>query len=120
LKNILRISSIAESATGIAAIIIPSIVIKLLFGIEVSGATLTISRLAGIALLSLGIACWPTQNTTQAARAMFVYNLIVAAYFSYYGVTSDLIGTILWPVAILHFVFAVLLVRGLFKGKQSY
>jgi hypothetical protein len=120
LKTLLLICSATEAATGLALIVIPSIVTQLLLGVAVEGIALTISRLAGLCLISFGIACWPTQNTAQAARAMFIYNLIVAAYFAYYGVTADLIGIILWPVAILHFVFAVLLLRRLIKSKQSY
>ena len=120
MKTLLIICSATEAATGLALIVIPPIVTQLLLGSEVNGVALTVSRFTGMSLLSLGIACWPAQNTAQAARALFVYNLIVSAYFAYYGVTSDLIGIILWPVAILHFVFAVLLLRGLLKGKQSY
>jgi hypothetical protein len=117
LKTLLLICSATEAATGLALIVIPSKVTQLLLGVAVEGIALTISRLAGLCLISFGIACWPAQNTTQAARAMFVYNLIVAAYFSYYGVTADLVGIILWPVAILHFGLAVLLVRGIFNEK---
>ncbi len=120
MKTLLIICSATEAATGLALIVIPSIVTQLLLGVAVDGIALTISRLAGVCLISIGIACWPTENTIQATRAMFVYNLIVSAYFAYYGVTSDLIGIILWPVAILHFVFAVLLLRGLIKSKQIY
>jgi hypothetical protein len=120
LKTLLIICSATEAATGLALIVIPSIVTQLLLGSEVNGVALTVCRFTGMSLLSLGIACWPAQNTTQAVRAMFVYNLIVATYFFYYGATADLIGIILWPVAILHFVFAVLLLRGLIKSKQSY
>jgi hypothetical protein len=119
LKNLLRICSVIESTTGLAAIAIPSIVIQLLLGVEVSGAALIISRLAGIALLGLGIACWPTLNTTQAGRAMFVYNLLAAIFFVYIGLSSALVGILLWPVAILHLGLAVLLIRRLLIDKNE-
>jgi len=118
LKNLLRISSVAEATTGFAAIIIPSIVIQLLFGVEVSGVALTISRLAGIALLSLGIACWPGEHFMQALRAMSLYNLLVAIFFIYIGLSSSFVGILLWPAGILHFGLAVLLIRGLLIGKK--
>lgn len=119
MKTLLIICSATEAATGLALIVIPSIVTQLLLGVAVDGIALTISRLAGLCLISFGIACWPTENTIQAARAMFVYNLIVAIYFFYFGATADTIGIILWPVAILHFVFALLLIRGLLKANQA-
>jgi hypothetical protein len=119
LKNLLRISSVAEATTGFAAIIIPSIVIQLLFGVEVSGVALTISRLAGIALLSLGIACWPGEHFMQAFRAMSLYNLLVAIFFIYIGLSSSFVGILLWPAGILHLALAVLLIGGLFKSNKE-
>jgi hypothetical protein len=119
LKNLLRISSAAEAITGFAAIIIPSRVIQLLFGVEVSGVAPTISRLAGIALLSLGIACWPGEHFMPALRAMSLYNLLVAIFFIYIGLCSSFVGILLWPAGIFHFGIAVLLIWRLFNSKQN-
>jgi hypothetical protein len=113
LKNLLRFSSIVESTTGIAAIVIPSIVIQLLLGAEATEITIAVSRLAGISLISLGIACWPGEHFTQALRSMSIYNLLVGIFFICIGVMTSLVGILLWPVAILHLGLAVLLLRGL-------
>lgn len=106
-------SAVAETATGIAAIFIPSIILQILFDIEANEISITITKYAGICLVSLGFACWPRENFSQALRAMFLYNLLVAIFFIYFGLSSSLVGILLWPVAILHIGFAVLLFRGL-------
>ena len=113
MKNILMFSAVAETATGIAAIFIPSIILHILFDIEANEISITLTRFTGICLGSLGIACWPRENFSQALRAMFLYNLLVAIFFTYIGVTSSLVGILLWPVAILHLGIAVILFRGL-------
>lgn len=113
MKNLLVLTSIIESATGFVLIIIPSIAIQLLFGVDATGLALIVSRFSGICLISLGIACWPGQIFNQPLRAMFIYNLLVAIFFIYIGLSSLLVGILLWPVAILHLGFAVLLFRGL-------
>lgn len=119
MKNLLKICSLIEAATGLAVIIIPIIVLQLLFAADVIGITLTISRFAGISLISLGIACWPGEHFSQALRAMFVYNFLVAIFFIYIGLASASVGILLWPVAILHFGLAVLLIRGLLIEKSK-
>ena len=119
MKNLLKFCSLTESTTGLAAIVIPSIVLLLLFGVEANEISITISRLAGIALLSLGIACWPGDHFTQALRSMSIYNLLVAIFFIYIGLSSSLVGILLWPVIILHALLAILLVRNLLFRKSN-
>ena len=119
MKTLLIICSATEAATGLALIIIPSIVTQLLLGVAVNGNALTVSRLAGMCLISLGIACWPGQIFNQPLRAMSFYNLLVAFFFIYIGLSSSLVGILLWPVALLHLGFAVVLFRGLLNSKQN-
>ncbi len=117
MKILLKICSVIETSTGLAALVVPSIIVELLLGTEISEAVLTIARLAGICLISLGIACWPGEHFSQALRAMSSYNMAVAIFFIYIGLSSSLVGILLWPVAILHFGLAVLLIRGLLLDK---
>jgi hypothetical protein len=117
LKNLLKLCSVIETTTGLSAIVIPSIVIQLLFATDVNGITIIISRLAGICLISLGIACWPGEYFSQALRAMFIYNILVAIFFVYIGLSSTLVGILLWPAAILHLGIDILLIRGLLRSK---
>jgi hypothetical protein len=74
----MRIVAAGETATGLALILLPHMVVRYLFGTETSGAGLAAARIAGMALTGLGIACWPDAvNGSGAGRsriAMFVYN----------------------------------------------
>lgn len=119
MKNILKFCSLSESATGFALIVLPAIVTQLLLGEAASGIAVIISRFTGICLLGLGIACWPGEHFIQAVRGMFLYNILVAILFIYIGLFTGWIGILLWPVAILHFVMAVLLANILIKGQEK-
>jgi len=74
-------AAVAESATGLALLIVPSLVGQLLFGLEFMGVTILVARVAGIALIGLGVACWPGPPRV----GMLVYSAAVALYLSYIG-----------------------------------
>jgi len=72
-----------------------------------------VARVAGIALIALGIACWP--GTPWAG--MSTYSAAVTLYLAYLGVTGGSSGVLLWPAVVLHFVLTVLLLRSSRTGK---
>jgi hypothetical protein len=59
MKRVLISAAIAEAVTGLALLIVPSLVGQLLLGEELTGVAIPVARVAGIALIALGIACWP-------------------------------------------------------------
>ncbi len=59
MKKVLIFAAVAEAATGLALLIVPSLVGQLLLGEELTGVAIPVARVAGIALIALGIACWP-------------------------------------------------------------
>jgi hypothetical protein len=59
MKNALTFAAVAEAATGLALLIAPSLVVQLLLGEQLAGVAIPIARVAGMALIGLGIACWP-------------------------------------------------------------
>ena len=59
MKNVLIFAAVAEVGTGLALLIVPSLVGQLLLGEELTGIAVPVARVAGIALIALGIACWP-------------------------------------------------------------
>ena len=85
----------------------------MLLDAEVSGAGTLLGRCFGIALLALGVACWPgrqrAESGSPAFRAMLTYNVLIALYLAYLGTVGHL-GLLLWPAVALHAVVALLLV----------
>jgi|KBSMisStaDraftv2_1062788.scaffolds.fasta_scaffold896873_2 hypothetical protein len=113
LRRILAFSAAAEAGTGIALMIAPSVVIPLLIRESTTDLATWLGRFVGIALLSLGIACWPERHRldvySAAVRALLAYNTLVALLFAYIGAALHVGGPLLWPAAALHAVFTLLL-----------
>ena len=59
MRKVLALAAVGEEATGLALLIVPSLVGRLLLGEELTGIAIPVARVAGIALIALGIACWP-------------------------------------------------------------
>ena len=90
-------------------LIVPSLVGKLLFGVELTGVTVPVARVAGIALIGLGIACWPGPPLV----GMSIYSATVALYLAYVGIADGFTGVFLWPAVVLHVILTALLARDL-------
>ena len=97
----------------------PAIVVRLLLGAKISGATIPLGRVAGVALLTLGVASWLASYDERscAARglvsAMVLYNLGAVIILGSAGLGSQSVGIALWPAVILHAVMAVWCVTSL-------
>src|SRR5688572_6540883 len=118
-KALLIVTAILESMTGLALIMQPAIVARLLLGAELSGAGLSLGRLAGFGLLSLGVACWPLREPAfPALPAMLIYNLLAAAYLGYLQLAGALVGKFLLPAVLLHALLTVLLAGAWFKCQR--
>src|SRR2546421_12890195 len=113
MKRFLPLTAIIEAATGLALIAVPAIVVRLLLGAEFPGASIPLGRVAGAALLALGVACWLARDDTQsrAARglvvAMLMYNVVATAVLAFAGVGLGLHGVVLWPAVVLHAAMGV-------------
>jgi hypothetical protein len=108
MKRLLKLTAFIEAATGLGLIGVPSTVVRLLLGSALVGAGIPLGRLAGVALLTLGIACWLGSFDTQscAARgivsAMTLYNIGAVLVLGAAGLQSQAVGIGLWPAVILH------------------
>lgn len=113
LKRILGIAAVVEAATGLALIVDPKLVVELLLGVYAPWTSLSIGRVAGVALLALGISCWPeggpARTSGAAWRGMLTYNLLVAAYLAYLSAIGGIGGVMLWPAVALHALMAAAL-----------
>jgi hypothetical protein len=96
-----------EAATGLALLVVPSIVGQLLLGQELVGVAIPVARVAGIALIGLAVACWPG----PPLLGMLTYGIFVALYLCYVGIFGGLAGFLLWPAVALHAVLSILLCR---------
>ena len=102
----LVLAAVSEAATGLALLVAPSLVGRLLLGDELSGVALTVARVTGIALIALGVACWPGPPLV----GMLTYSTAVTLYLAYVGFTG-VSGVLLWPAVVLHVILTVLLTR---------
>src|SRR5271169_632717 len=109
-KNVLPLSAAAEAGTGLLLLAWPPIVVRLLFGAEISGEGVIMSRIAGIALIGLGVACWLGNSARQALNGMLTYIALAMLYLSYIGVRGEAVGVLLWPAVVAHVVLVALLV----------
>ena len=107
MKTVLPLAAVGEVTTGLALLLVPSFVGRLLFGEELTGVGILAGRITGIALIALSVACWPG----PPAAGMLIYSAAVAVYFTYIGVAGGLTGILLWPAAVLHLVVTALLAR---------
>ena len=122
MSKLLGLAAILEAATGLALMIHPVLVAQVLFGDSVSGAGMALSRVAGVALLALGVACWPGREAghggAPALQAMLTYSLLVTIYLVYLGGVAHLAGMLLWPAVAVHVVFMLLLVTAWRRDRQ--
>ena len=107
MKWVLIFAAVGEAGTGLALLIVPSLVGRLLLGEELTGIAIPVARVAGIALVALGIACWP--GTPLAG--MLTYSAAVTLYLAYVGFAGGLSGILLWPAVVLHVILTALLTR---------
>jgi hypothetical protein len=107
MKKALMFAAVAEAATGLALLIVPSLVGQLLLGEVLAGIAIPVARVAGIALIALGIACWPGPSLV----GMLIYSAAITLYLAYLGFAGGLAGVLLWPAVGLHAVLSILLIR---------
>jgi len=114
MKKILTVAAVLEVATGMALLIVPSLVGRLLFGAEFTGVANPAARVTGIALLALGVGCWPGST---ALCGMLTYGALVTLYLAYLGVIGEWVGPLLWPAVVLHGILTMLLARTWFQSR---
>jgi hypothetical protein len=119
MKKLLAVAALGEVATGVVLAIYPPIVIKLLFEAEISGASLVLSRITGIALIGLGVACWPCEKASCALCGMLTYSSLVMLYLAYVGASGGPVGVLLWPAVIVHAILTLFLAREWLRQKES-
>jgi hypothetical protein len=107
MMKVLNLAAVAEAATGLALLIVPSLVGHLLLGEQLTGVALPVARVAGIALIALEVACWPGPPLV----GMLVYSALVTLYLAYIGFVGGLTGIFLWAAVVLPLILTALLIH---------
>ena len=76
-KRVLTVAAVLEVATGMALLVVPSLVVRLLFGEELTGIVIPVARVLGIALIALGVCCWAGNTVLYG---MLTYGVLVTLY----------------------------------------
>jgi len=113
MNPLLIVTALIEVAAGLALLLLPSQTAWLLFGSPLgTPAALVVGRLAGVALLTLGVACWLGRSEEESRTgnalvgAMLLYNAAAVALIFYARIGLGLFTRLLWPAALLHAVMA--------------
>ena len=113
-KLLLVTTAIVETATGVGLLFVPAVVFALLLGSEPAAVDATVvGRIAGAALLAIGIASWMARTAMSTPAqlrfltGMLVYNVAASMLLAFAGAVLKMTGILLWPAVALHAVLAV-------------
>ena len=108
MKKLLAVTAIIEASTGVGLLVAPAVLAQLLLGgtLDTAGA-LTIARVAGAALIALGVACWLARDDGRVlVVAMLFYNVAAVAVLAHSALGLELSAIGLWPAIGLHTALA--------------
>jgi len=113
-RMFLSLTALLEAGTGTLLLLVPRVPLELLLGLQSTGPdTLVVARVAGAALLAIGVAsCLArSDNRTPTQSGLLVgiliYNLAVAAILAFAALGLGMTGVALWPVVVLHTTMGV-------------
>jgi hypothetical protein len=122
MKKVLALAAVSEAALGFVLLVYPAIVVRLLLDAQIAGAGIAVSRVAGIALISLGLACLPRSERGWPGTplvGMLTYSAAVTLYLAYVGFAGGLTGILLWPAVVVHAILTFLLGRARLKDQHE-
>lgn len=123
IKSLLIITAIFEVLTGVVLLASPSRAGLSLTGSPIdSAAGVIITRVAGAALLAIGVICWLARDHghSPAGQALIggllTYNIAAAAVLGFAGIASAANGAAIWPGTAAHAGLAVFCLVALALG----
>ena len=127
MKTLQIVSAMIELGAGLALLSYPSVAVAFLIGAPLEGpAMMTVARVCGAGLLTLGIACWLARGDAQSraanglVAALLFYDVAVAVVLAYAAIGNGLYGVALWPAVILHAVMSVWCVACLRRSSLKH
>jgi hypothetical protein len=132
-RYFLIVTALSEGGTGLVLLLLPSVPLALLLGVGQAAPEATIvARIAGAALLAIGVACWLARGDKEGTAQLglligvLIYDGAAAAVLVYAGFVLSMVGIALSPAVVLHAALAVWCVvclwgkpRGRQKGVSS-
>jgi hypothetical protein len=113
-KLFLLVTALVEVATGLCLVLLPAALFGLLLGLEHVGVDASfVARIAGIALIAIGIASWMARadafNPAQRGllTGILIYDAAASALLAFAGIVLKMIGVLLWPAVALHAMLTI-------------
>ena len=113
-KSLFVVTAVIEVGIGLALLVSPALPASILIGAPLdTPAGLVVGRLAGAALIALGLACWGARQdehnraATGIVSAMLLYNVAAVVVLAFAGLGWRLFGAGLWLAVVLHALMAV-------------
>jgi hypothetical protein len=115
-KPLLAFTSAAEAGTGLLLMVSPPLAGRLLLGTELVGPGAVACRIAGAALVGLGVACWPGFTPLCG---ILTYSTLATIWLAVVALSGHGNGPLLWPAVAAHALLAALLGRAGLQSKSS-
>ena len=110
---VMIVTALVETGTGLLLLVWPALVFALLLGWrQAAPETLLIGRVAGAAVISIGVASWPARHDARTPAELGVlagvltYNVLAALLLAFAGAELKMAGVLLWPAVVYHAMFA--------------
>ena len=116
---VLRLAAAGEAGAGLLLLVNPVTPVRLLYGAEVNGPGIFVSRILGASLIGLGVACWPGKSSRQPLYGMLAYSILAMLCLGAVGLRGEGGGVLLWPAVGAHVILCVLLGAALRQPKSS-
>jgi hypothetical protein len=112
-KLFLVLTALIEITLGLCLLFLPAIPLAILLGLEPAALeALFVGRVAGAALLAIGVASWMARADTLTPAqfglltGLLIYDATAAILLVFAGTVLKMIGVLLWPAVALHAVLA--------------
>jgi hypothetical protein len=123
---LLIVTACVEAGTGLCLLVLPDVPIALLLGLTwAAPEALLVGRVAGAALLSIGIASWLARNDQRTAAQLgllagiLCYDVVAAVLLGVAGLALNMAGLALWPAVGLHASLAAWCVVDCLSGRKA-
>ncbi len=125
-KLLLIVTAVVELATGAALLTAPSLTAELMLGAGLgSPVAVMMGRVAGAALVSIGLSCWlESDRAGHDSRqglviGLLAYNISIPALLAYAAFVENVSGIAFWPGIGLHSVLSIWCVASIRSGDPK-